>query len=460
MKIQLKTALLILITFLVIILSFSGFIYYSVTDYNHDDFFKLLEIRALTAAKLELDDVGPSGTREMSELRTKFFEKLPYEKEYFFPLTAEYNYTDEADSLKIPFSFFQSIVRNGSAELIHDNLFYKGITYKSENGYYVVIASAQNYFELYHTSYLRKILIVAIFISLVFLFFISLYISKYIFKPLTKITEKVQEISSESLHLRLDMPEKHDEMHDLIKTFNGMLSRIETAFETQNNFISNASHELRTPLTTIIGETDVVLTKERSKTEYIESLKIVLNEAEKLDNKTKALLFLAQTGFKGKKQDLCNVRIDQIVWDAKETVERINPKSKIAIDLSLLPEDPLKLKIKGNEQLLHLAFTNVISNACKYSDFQQVHVAIGASDKNVIIFIKDIGIGIPKEELKHIYDPFFRASNTNKYEGYGIGLPLTRNIIRIHQGDLIVTSEAGQGTTVKVTFPISNTKIK
>lgn len=454
MKIQIKTALLILSTFLVIILSFSGFIYYSVTEYSHDDFFKLLEIRALTAAKLELDDVGPSGTREMSELRAKFFDKLPYEKDYFIPLNEEHNYRFEADSLGIPQLFFQSIINEGDAELIIDNLFYKGITYESENGYFIIIASAQNYFELYHTSYLRKILILAILSSLVFLTFISLYISKYIFKPLTKITEKVQEISSESLHLRLEAPNKKDEMYELIHTFNGMLSRIETAFETQNNFISNASHELRTPLTTIIGETDVVLSKQRAPHEYVESLKVIMNEAEKLDNKTKALLFLAQTGFKGKKQVLTVVRVDQVLWDAKETVERINPKSKILFDLSLLPEDPLKLRINGNEQLLHLAFTNLLNNACKYSNYKQVYIALGSSDYKVILIISDKGIGIPDKELKHIYDPFFRASNTEKFEGYGIGLPLTRNIIRIHSGELNVNSEEGEGTNVQITFPL------
>jgi 3-oxoacyl-[acyl-carrier-protein] synthase III len=180
---------------------------------------------------------------------------------------------------------------------------------------------------------------------------------------------------------------------------------------------------------------------------------LVLEEAEQLEKKTRALLFLAQTGFDGKIQKFENVRIDQLLWDVKETTERLNTKSKIQFDTSLLPENPAKLKVRGNEQLLHLAFTNIINNGCKYSDYQPVHVSIGASDENVIVIIKDSGIGIPIDELKYIYDPFFRASNTKNYEGYGIGLPLTRNIIRMHKGELRVSSATEMGTIVQVNLP-------
>ena len=112
-----------------------------------------------------------------------------------------------------------------------------------------------------------------------------------------------------------------------------------------------------------------------------------------------------------------------------------------------------KAQSTGNEQLLHLALANIISNGCKYSNFQQVKVSLGATDTDVYIIIKDAGIGIPEQEMNKIYDPFFRASNTKNYEGYGIGLPLARNIVRIHHGELIVTSHENQGTTVQLRFP-------
>ncbi|MCZ8215819.1 MAG: HAMP domain-containing sensor histidine kinase, partial [Cyclobacteriaceae bacterium] len=234
-------------------------------------------------------------------------------------------------------------------------------------------------------------------------------------------------------------------------------------FETQNNFISNASHELSTPLTTIIGEADVTLTKERSKQEYIESLTIIQKEAERLEKITKSLLFLAQTGLTGKVQKFEKIRIDQLLWDVKNTIDKINPNNKIQINLDFMPDNPETLKINGNEQLLHLALSNLINNACKYSDNQVVQVSIRAADHQLIVTIKDVGIGIPEAELKYIYDPFFRASNTKRYEGYGVGLALTRNILRLHKGELLIHSKINEGTMVQISLPsaddISESKI-
>ena len=268
------------------------------------------------------------------------------------------------------------------------------------------------------------------------------------------MTFKVKDISSENLHLRLEGQYKSLELTELALTFNNVLDRLETSFETQNNFISNASHELRTPLTAIIGEADVTLSKLRKPEEYIETLQVILDEAEKLDQKTKALLFLAQTGYSNNLPVSGKVRIDQLLYDVKETIEKLNKKNKLHIDLSMLPENPLKLRVHGNEQLLHLAFTNIISNGCKYSNFQTVNVSIGATNTHVIVFIKDQGIGIPANEIDFIYDPFFRASNTKNYEGYGIGMPLSRNIIRVHGGQMIVNSVENKGTTVQIKLPI------
>lgn len=169
--------------------------------------------------------------------------------------------------------------------------------------------------------------------------------------------------------------------------------------------------------------------------------------------KIKALLMIAQTGFDGKIQKMDKVRMDQLLWDVIETLRRIDSRNNIYLDISMLPDNPKKLKVQGNEQLLHLAVTNIIQNGCKYSNFQQVKVSLGATDTDVYIIVKDNGIGIPQEEMNKIYDPFFRASNTKNYEGYGIGLPLARNIVRMHHGELIVSSYENQGTTVQLRFP-------
>ncbi|CAM3818936.1 HAMP domain-containing sensor histidine kinase [Flavobacterium cucumis] len=447
LKKQSRTVLLLLIPFLIVIFLFSIFIYFSVSNYSEKNFFKLLEARAYKVAKERLDE-------KITKSDPNSPEKLPHEKDFFIPIDNTLDIKEQVQKIGIPASFFELVINNKSAEFVSKKYLYKGIRYQSTSGDYIVITAAENYFQINQADNLIRTLLFAILASLILILYIALYFSKNIFKPISEITEQVKEISSENLHLRLNDSNRSDELNDLARTFNNMLDRIETSFETQNNFISNASHELRTPLTAIIGVADVVLTKPRTNEEYVETLKIILQEADKLDNKTKALLFLAQTGFNGKVQKFDKVRIDQLLWDVKENLESLNPKSKIYLDMDLLPENPMKLKVNGNTQLLHLALSNIISNGCKYSNFEMVTVSIGASDDFVYIVIKDNGIGIPENEIKYIYDPFFRATNTKNFEGYGIGLPLTRNIIRMHKGTLLVTSIENKGTTVQITLPI------
>jgi signal transduction histidine kinase len=453
MKKKSRTVVLLLIPFLIVIFLFSVFIYYSVSNYSKNYFFKLLEARANKVAKEQLDNGGSTERKSYNSIN--FSEMLPHERDFFIPINSDLNVDEEARKKKIPPFFFKSVLKNGDAEFVSKKYLYKGIRYKSKSGNYIVITIAENYFEDNQAQNLINTLLFAIIAASLLSLYIALYYTKNIYKPISSITEQVKEISSENLHLRLnDSSNRNEELNELAGTFNDMLDRIETSFETQNNFISNASHEFRTPLTAIIGETDVVLSKPRMPEEYIDSLKIILQEAEKLDHKTKALLFLAQTGFNGKVQKFDKIRIDQLLWDVAENLENLNSKNKVFLDLELLPENPMKLKVNGNDQLLHLAFSNIISNGCKYSNYNTVTVSIGASDDFVYIVIKDNGIGIPEDEMKYIYDPFFRASNTKNYEGYGIGLPLTRNIIRMHNGKIEVKSLENNGTTVQITLPI------
>lgn len=428
-------------------------VYYFVTEYTYTDFYKRLQTRALLTARITFD--SDSSSVAYQQMREQILEKLPREEDYIFEIVPGKKFVSESEQLNIPISFFEAVSRGETSNHQKDNVFYSGIRHQSNGRSYLVIVSAENYFYTHHITNLKRSLTgVVIFVSLLVLL-VSVAFSRYVFNPVRQITRQVKDISSENLHLRLQASIKNDDINELKNTFNTMLDRLETSFATQNNFISNASHELGTPLTVIIGEADVALSKERSPEEYKEAIASILREAERLERITKSLLFLAQTGFDGKKQKMEIVRTDQLLWDVKETIDRINPRNKVQFDLSLIPDNPKKLKIMGNAQLLHLAVSNIVSNACKYSSNQVVKVSIGTTDNQVVIVVNDSGIGIPKDEIGYIYDPFYRASNTKNFEGYGIGLPLTRNIIRQHNGIIMVSSVEHEGTTVRLSFPLA-----
>lgn len=453
MKTKTRIAVYFALLAIGILMLFSGSVYYFAIRYSFDDFYKRLEIRAVVAAKALLEEDETDGS-VFDEVRKEHLEKLPNEQEYFIPVKPDEDFAADANRLGLPKEYLEKILQERAADYRKKNTFYAGILYNDNQGDFIVIVSAENKYSSRHLADLRNIFLFVLFISLLFVLSVAAIFSRYVFTPVKNMTRQARDISTNNLHLRLPQLKGNDEISELAATFNNMLDRLETSFETQNNFISNASHELRTPLTSIIGETDLALTKPRSAEEYVRTLHTISEEAARLDNITKSLLFLAQTGFDGTRQKFTEIRVDELMWEVKNTQARISPKSVVNLDLSLLPENEEKMKISGNEQLLHLAFTNIVNNACKYSDYKPVSVAVASTGNKIVVVIKDTGIGIPAKELKHIYDPFFRASNTHRYEGYGIGLPLARNIIRMHRGDLEVSSTENKGTVIQVTFPV------
>lgn len=454
MKTQTKIALSLVLFNSLILLSFGIGIYFFLNEYAYVDFYKRLETRATIGAKYNLK-IDTANARSFKKIREQHLEKLESEREYIMKVGSSTELKNLSNTHLVPLSLLENIMKEGKGRYQEGNTFYNGIKLEHGNATYLSIVSANNRFVTNHLKFLRNILLWGILFTVIIMAYLSVYFSKHFFDPIREMIEKVKQISTENIHLRLKEPENNNEISELASTFNDLLNRIETAFETQKNFISNASHELATPLTAIIGEADVALIKERKPEEYQKTLQNVLQQAERLNQITKSLLFLAQTGYKGKKNVLEIVRIDEVIWEVKALIDKLNPDNKIILDLSLLPEDPKKLKISGNKQLLHLALANLLNNACKYSHNKPVSVHIGASHDQVLLFIKDQGIGIPESELVFIYDPFFRASNTRLFEGYGIGLPLARNIIKLHNGTLLVTSKPDNGTSVQITFPLA-----
>lgn len=440
--------LIYLIAILVIYVScFVGFIFYSITNFAFTDFYKRLDLRRNIAAEKFLNSKFASQTDQWS---LDFIENLNNQHEFLVEFDGKGTILR---SQGFHNELWDKINRKGSSNFKSGNQFYS-TKYFSQNGrHYIVGASAENYFYTHHLAYLRNLLIISLILGILFIFVVSVFMKRSFLKPILTMMKEVQEIGSENLYKRLDEEKYKGELHALAFTFNRMLTRLETSFETQKNFISNASHELNTPLTSIIGQADLALSKERSTEEYQRTLFKIIESAEHLEKKTKALLLLARTGFVNNATSFNPVRIDQIVMDAELTVKAINDKFKIITDFSLLPDDSMRLKVNGNEVLLQLALSNIISNACKYSPDRTAYIALGALDNKVFILIKDRGIGIPSLELDHIYDPYFRASNTSGIDGYGIGLPLARNIIKLHGGTLKVNSVVGKGTTVEIELP-------
>ena len=449
-----KITILLIISISLILFFLGSSVYFYLSNYSYADFYKRLEARVSVAEKHRFES-NQKDAQILKNIREEHLELLSDEKEYILYCPNAISMKQLADTHSIPLNFLKLVYNQQFANFQKGEIFYHGKKRQTQKGFYFVIVSAKNYYNTHPLIMLKKLLFAGGFISILIIIYLTYIFSKRFFEPINKIITKVNSISTDNIHLRLDDNRNTVEINRLTTTFNNLLNRIEIAFETNKNFISNASHEFGTPLTAIIGEADVALMKDRTPAEYKEALQKILKQSERLNKISQSLLFLAQIGYKENKLNYTILRTDELILQANEIMNQLVPKNNIKIDFELLPENPKKLKIFGNKELIILAMTNILTNACKYSSNKPVVVSLASTNNEILMIFKDQGIGIPESELPFIYDPFFRASNTSAYDGYGIGLPLTQNIIKIHKGELLINSVLNKGVTVQIKLPIA-----
>lgn len=452
MKIQLKITLLFTLLCLSVIVLLSTAVYFFANEKAFEDFYTRLELRAVIASKISFD-INSESQDAIENLRKQHVQRLPDEEEFIIRTDTIGNLKNTPLYKKAGKDFFDDALQHGKAVARRRFNFFAGIVHKAPSGEYLIIVTAINSYAQNFLLNLQRILVISCIIATIVLFTVGLLFSKQVLLPIRNIAKRVTNISVTSLHQRLDAGDGKDEISFLAATFNDMLSRLETAFETQNNFVSNASHELNTPLTTILGEADFALVKQRTPEQYRESLMAIMMEAEKLKAIISGLLELAQSSFNGNLV-FEQVSVDELVHNCLQVAAKVYPDCNVRLDGSFTPEANHRVYVRGNAQLFELAISNVLLNACKYSNNKPVAFAIGASKTHAVFVISDQGIGIPEADIKHIYDPFFRASNVKNTKGYGIGLPLARNIVHLYKGSIDVHSRENAGTEVIIKFPL------
>ncbi|MXV15342.1 sensor histidine kinase [Hufsiella ginkgonis] len=452
MKIQTKITILFFAISTAGLVLLNASIFYFVSEFNFEDFFKRLEARVKLSAQINISPDEKSAAYQ--EVRNRYLEKLDDEQDFVVRIDSGGRYVFKRP-VNLPEKFYREVIRNGKARYDSGNRFYAGGFFNTENGRYIVIVTASDPYGFKELAQLRKVLLISFVISILVTYVAGAVFSHYTMKPFRGIIKSVKNISANNLHSRLEEVKGRDEIAELIYTFNNMLTRLETSFETQNNFVSNASHELRTPLAIITSEAELLLTEDKLPAKTSETVKTILSEAGKLEHILKSLLGLAQSGFDGKKQNWQKVRADELILTVIASVKEIDPESKLRPDLSGLPADETMLITEGNVNLLQLALSNIVLNACKYSANQEVTIRLTIGGERISISVTDKGIGIPEQEQQHIFEPFFRASNTVEFEGFGIGLPLALNIIRLHKGSIGIRSEENVGTEMQILLPIS-----
>jgi len=417
---------------------------------NRYYFLKRLQDRAKIVASIHYQN-DPKKAEYYRKLKAEGLEELIDENDFVLKVnggnTFEYN-TD----LNLPPEFYSEVMQKKTSWIEESSRYYYGQIFNESGQKYMVIITAKDRRGHFSSVYIVRILFFGGLAFIILAYFLGRFLARRFVLPLSRITKEVKRISASNLHNRLPQPENDDEMSDLTSTFNDMLDRLETSFEIQANFINNASHELKTPITTIIAESEIMLLKKREPEEYQQALANIYNQASRLGNLTESLLKLTLTGYDGQKQVKDVARLDELLMDVKADLDKLYPENRVMLRLDELPEDDSLLLMPCNKPLIELALSNIISNGVKYSNNETVFVTLGATKMQLTVTITDIGIGIPPEDIPHLYEPFFRGKEASRYNGYGLGLPLAMKIIRMHHGELKIQSQPDHGTIVTIAF--------
>jgi len=196
--------------------------------------------------------------------------------------------------------------------------------------------------------------------------------------------------------------------------------------------------------------------KDRSAEEYKTALASVLDDIRSLIDLSNRLLLIARTSAEGPVHFNNNIRIDEILWQVREETMKFHPGYHVSMTLDNSVTDAAHMNVIGDESLLKVVMSNLIDNACKYSENHTVNIRIRQEDKRIEVEFEDHGIGIPEKDIEKIFEPFFRSNNAMQFRGSGIGLPLVNQIVKNHSGHIKVNSTLGEGTRIAVIFPISS----
>ena len=285
------------------------------------------------------------------------------------------------------------------------------------------------------------------------------FLTKKTLTPLQKLTNEVSQIQAQNLSTQLAVPNSKDEIAQLTSSFNEMLARLDNAFSTQKQFSANAAHELRTPLAVLQTNLEVFEKKQEPEMiEYRRLFTMIKEQTARLSQLVGTLLDM--TNLKSVPRT-DQVTLEELVDEVFCDLDPVAEKAGISIHFDDSSSQDSHTDVTGSYVLLYRAVYNLVENAIKYNRPNgSVTVSVKEKNSQVMILVKDTGIGISPENQKKIFDPFFRVdkSRSRAMGGAGLGLALVDSIAREHGGSVKVLESNEKGSIIALMLPVSSLK--
>jgi len=279
--------------------------------------------------------------------------------------------------------------------------------------------------------------------------------------PVTQMSRRAREIGATTLHERLPVENPRDELGALATTINGLLARLEEAFERQRRFVADASHELRTPVAVVRAEAEVALARPtRPEAEYRDALTVVREAGERLSRVVDDMLLLAKADGRPVPLRREPLYLDELVTDTVRVVRALAARRSVRLEVGPLPEAPFA----GDAELLGRLVLNLVDNAIKYSPMGgAVSVHLSRDDGSWVLRVADEGPGIPPEARDRVFERFYRAEASRVRDrgasatgGAGLGLAIARWIAEAHGGTLSLVRTSPAGSEFEARLPAAH----
>jgi len=279
---------------------------------------------------------------------------------------------------------------------------------------------------------------------------ITFFISGHALKPLCDFSKKIEEVQAQNLSDSRIEENKFSELNQLSVSYNKMLERLSEAFKLQRQFTANAAHELRTPLAVMQLQIDLYNSSKHpdNDTSAQQTISMITEQTERLSKMVRTLLDMSELQTIARDEEIA---ISALVEEVLADLEPLAQEKGIN-----LIEKCDNVLLMGSDILIYRLVYNLVENAIKYN-FSSGTVTVTATQQNsqLHLTVEDTGNGIPEELKERIFEPFFRLDKSRSRElgGVGLGLALVREIVRVHNGSILVKNNANSGTTFEVIFP-------
>jgi signal transduction histidine kinase len=434
---------------------FIATIYYVNEQTRSTTFFRDLKSEAVTKAHLFLSNGVDTKTMQSIYLNNKKFIDEVEVAVYDSSGKILYHDALQNDIIKETPEMFDHIAHEKEIEFYVHGYQAVGILYPFNGHHYLITAAAYDGYGYAQQRMLEKALALLFIGGLTLLLIVGHQFARITLKPLREIIKETETMTSPSdIDRRLPVRNEKDELGELSLSFNALLDRLKRSFTAQRMFVSNVSHELRTPMAALSAELDLALQKERTPEKYQEAITRALQDAGRVNELINGLLNLAKADYDPELIQQEEVRMDEALLDAMELVMRAHPEYHVEPLFAQEDDDDERLlTVKGNHYLLTTALVNLMENNCKYSKNHTSVIQISYWQQWVVIRLSDNGIGMNQTDKENLFRLFYRGANSNLVGGHGIGMTLTQKIVELHNGEIKVASQEGEGTTYILKLP-------